>query len=116
MRPDRLGQPIGAWPNRAPFNPSCSTWVRPPRWFVWPLPRPESFIDLASTRQVLDSLQHIGISQELYDDLVGKLGFIDHASLVPPLHRKRLQDLLDEALTTGKQLEDCVPLLRDDRE
>ena len=112
--PDRLGQPIGAWPNRGALQPVLLNMGQTPRWFVWPLPRPESFIDLASTRQVLDSLQHIGISQELYDDLVGKLSFIDHASLVPPLHRKRLQVLLDEALTTGKQLEACVPLLRDD--
>jgi hypothetical protein len=112
--PDRLGQPIGAWPNRGALQPVLVNMGQTARWFVWPLARPESFIDLASTRQVLDSLQHIGISQELYDDLVGKLSFIDHASLVPPLHRKRLQVLLDEALTTGKQLEACVPLLRDD--
>ncbi|HBI41454.1 MAG TPA: hypothetical protein DDY78_01185 [Planctomycetales bacterium] len=112
--PEHLGQPLGAWPNRGALQPVLVNMGQTARWFVWPLPRPESFIDLASTRQVLDSLQHIGISQELYDDLIGKLGFIDHASLVPPLHRKRLQVLLDEALTTGKQLEACVPLLRDD--
>jgi hypothetical protein len=112
--PERLGQPIGAWPNRGALQPVLVNMGQSARWFVWPLPRPESFIDLASTRQVLDSLQHIGINQELYDDLVRKLSFIDHASLVPPLHRKRLQVLLDEALTTGKQLEACVPLLRDD--
>ncbi len=112
--PKRLGQPLGAWPNKSVLQPILVNMGQTARWFVWPLPRSESFIDLASTRQVIDSLQQIGISQELYDDLVRKLGFIDHASLVPPLHRKRLQVLLDEALTTGKQLEACVPLLRDD--
>jgi hypothetical protein len=112
--PECLGQPLGAWPNRGALQPVLVNMGQTARWFVWPRPRSESFIDLASTRQVLDSLQDIGISQALYDDLVRKLSFIDHASLVPPLHRKRLQVLLDEALTTGKQLEACVPLLRDD--
>ena len=113
-RPECLGQPLGAWPNRGALQPVLVNMGQTARWFVWPRPRSEFFIDLASTRQVLDSLQDIGISQALYDDLVRKLSFIDHASLVPPLHRKRLQVLLDEALTTGKQLEACVPLLRDD--
>ena len=47
---------------------------------------------------MLDNLQRIAVSQEQYDEIVGKLGHIDHASRVPPLHRKRLQTLLDEAL------------------
>ncbi len=110
--PERLSQPIGAWPNRHALQPVLVNMGQTIRWFVWPLPRPDSFIDLASTRQVLDNLQRIAVSQEQYDEIVGKLGHIDHASRVPPLHRKRLQTLLDEALQTGKRLEECVPLLR----
>ena len=112
--PEALAQPLGAWPNRHALQPVLVNMGQTVRWFVWPLPRPDSFIDVASTRQVLDNLQRIGVSQEVYDDVVGKLGHIDHASRVPPLHRKRLQTLLDEALQTGKQLEACVPLLRAD--
>ena len=112
--PEALAQPLGAWPNRHALQPVLVNMGQTVRWFVWPLPRPDSFIDVASTRQVLDNLQRIGVSQEQYDAVVGKLGHIDHASRVPPLHRKRLQTLLDEALQTGKQLEACVPLLRAD--
>lgn len=112
--PERLSQPIGAWPNRNALQPVLVNMGQTVRWFVWPLPRPDSFIDLASTRQVLENLQRIAVSQEQYDDIVGKLGHIDHASRVPPLHRKRLQTLLDEALQTGKRLEECVPLLHAD--
>ena len=109
--PERLSQPIGAWPNRNALQPVLVNMGQTVRWFVWPLPRPDSFIDLASTRQVLENLQRIAVSQEQYDDIVGKLGHIDHAARVPPLHRQRLQTLLDEALQTGKRLEECVPLL-----
>ncbi len=112
--PELLAQPLGAWPNRHALQPVLVSMGQTIRWFVWPLPRPDSFIDLASTRQVLENLQRIGVGQELYDDLVNRLGSVDHAARVPPLHRRRLQTLLDEALQTGKQLEACVPLLRAD--
>ena len=112
--PELLAQPLGAWPNRHALQPVLVNMGQTIRWFVWPLPRPDSFIDLASTRQVLENLQRIAVGQELYDDLVGRLGSVDHASRIPPLHRRRLQTLLDEALQTGKQLEECVPLLRAD--
>ena len=72
--PERLSQPIGAWPNRNALQPVLVNMGQTIRWFVWPLPRPDSFIDLASTRQVLENLQRIAVSQELYDDLVGQLG------------------------------------------
>ncbi len=112
--PERLAEPLGAWPNRNALQPVLVSMGQTIRWFVWPLPRPDSFIDLASTRQVLENLQRLGVSQELYDDLIGRLGSVDHAARIPPLHRRRLQTLLDEALQTGKRLEECVPLLRAD--
>ena len=112
--PERLAEPLGAWPNRNALQPVLVSMGQTIRWFVWPLPRPDSFIDLASTRQVLENLQRLGVSQELYDDLIGRLGSVDHAVRIPPLHRRRLQTLLDEALQTGKRLEECVPLLRTD--
>src|SRR5450755_2819655 len=62
--PAGLNQPIGAWPNRNALQPVLVNMGQTIRWFVWPLPRPESFIDLASTRQVLDSLQAMSVSQE----------------------------------------------------
>jgi len=112
--PERLGQPVGAWPNRQALQPVLVAMGQTVRWFVWPLPRPDIFLDLASTRQVLEGLQRLGISQELHDDLIARLGSVDTGVRIPPLHRKRLQTLLDEALQTGKQLEACVPLLRAD--
>ncbi|HVS36316.1 MAG TPA: hypothetical protein VMS17_12165 [Gemmataceae bacterium] len=112
--PEQLAQPIGAWPNRHALQPVLVNMGQTMRWFVWPLTRPDSFIDLASTRQVLESLQRLSVSQELYDDLMVRLGSIDHAARIPPLHRRRLQTLLEEALQTGKQLEACVPLLQSD--
>lgn len=112
--PERLGQPVGAWPNRSALQPVLVAMGQTIRWFVWPPPRPDIFLDLASTRQVLEGLQRLGISQELHDDLTSRLGSVDTAIRIPPLHRKRLQTLLDEALQTGTQLEACVPLLRAD--
>ena len=85
--PERLAQPLGAWPNRNALQPVLVNMGQTVRWFVWPLPRPDAFIDLASTRQVLENLQRIGLSQELYDDLIGRLGSVDHAARIPPLHR-----------------------------
>ena len=84
LRPRTTGQPLGAWPNRNALQPVLVNMGQTVRWFVWPLPRPDSFIDLASTRQVLENLQHIGVSQELYDDLVGRLG----SSITPPACRR----------------------------
>jgi hypothetical protein len=112
--PEVLAQPLGAWSDRHALQPVLVNMGQTIRWFVWPTPRPDSFLDLASTRQVLESLQRIAISPDLYDDLVLRLGWVDHTVRIPPLHRKRLQTLLDEALQTGKQLEACVPLLRSD--
>jgi hypothetical protein len=112
--PDRLSRPLGAWPTRAALQPVVVAMGQHTRWFVWPLPKPEQFLDLASTRQVIEHLMRIGISQSQYDDLVGRLGAIDDTLQLPPLHRQRLQGLLDEALKTGQQLDACVRLLRDD--
>jgi hypothetical protein len=112
--PDQLSRPLGAWPSRGLLQPVILAMGQTTRWFVWPLPRPEQFLDLASTRQVIDHLMRIGLSQEQYEDLAGRLGSMDDALRLPPLHRQRLQGLLDEALKTGKQLDACVQLLEAD--
>jgi hypothetical protein len=111
---DELSRPLGSWPSRTPLQPTVLAMGQTTRWFVWPLPPPEQFFDLASTDQVIEHLMRIGLTQAHYDDIAGRLGAIDDTLRLPPLHRKRLQGLLDEALQSGQQLEACVQLLRDD--
>jgi hypothetical protein len=112
--PEQLSRPLGSWPSRALVQPVILAMGQTTRWFVWPLPKPEQFLDLASTRQVIDHLMRIGLRQEQYDDLMGRLGAIDDALRLPPMHRQRLQGLLEEALKTGQQLDACVQLLEAD--